>query len=299
MIAEVAGKLFLVLEQQLVFHAPAVQVQGEAHLREEIARPSQPDQLLGGDQPPFDQGFQRRRSEPALENPLHRVQVAQSARSVLDVRFEIGSRIAVFGVALLLLPDLGPVELRRRPDAARVDRLAELPEEPVRARQQARFQQRSHDRDVGACLVARFGHGAGAVTGLEPHVPEERQERADFVPGAARVTLRHQDQHVHVRRGIHFLAAVAPHRQQAGPAQRRAGVHAPHLAKQFVELPGAALQQFGRALPAAQELVANMLLVLADSVAAGLKPPFPRIRRRRRRSGRKGLLRVQPDLPPA
>ena len=295
---EDSGKLFLVLKQEPVFHAARVYVERKAHLRKEIARPAKRVQLLGRNQSPFGQGFERGRSEAALENPMHRVQVAQSARSVLDIRLQIGGGVAVIRVAPLLFPELGPVKLHGGPDAAGIDGFRELPEQPGGAGQKPRFQQRRHDRDVGAGLVPGLRHGPCAVPRLEPHVPQKRQKCAHFRFGAARITLRHQDQHVDVRRGVHLLAAVAAYSQQGGAAQRGAGVQMPQPAKQFVQLSGPPPQQFRCAFPTPQKSLADALFMLPDADTANAELPFTRTRQRQRLSGRSRLFRVQPDRLP-
>jgi len=266
-VAEGRGQLFLMVEQQLVLPAAGLKMQRKADPRQELPRRAQFPEFFRRNQPVLQQRFQRRPPETPKRDPVDRVQAPEPARPVLDIRFQVGGRVAVLAPPFSLFAHLGAEELAGRPYAAGIDRLVQLPEQAFGTGHEARFHQRGHDRDVGARPVARFRHGAGAMAQHQPRIPEKGQEFAHLGARAFRVPLRQQHQHIHIRSRIHFRAAVSAHRQQRRAPQRRPGMQPPSFAQQFVQQARAQPQQFLRAFFSPLEAAPQLLLVCLDAGA--------------------------------
>ena len=111
---ELAGQILLVLEQQPVLAAVGHDVQGEADFPQKITGLEQFGVFRLGEPALADQ-IQRSGVVVALYDPVDVLDVAQAARTLLDVGLEVVSRVVEFGVAGGLLGLLGFKELGRGP----------------------------------------------------------------------------------------------------------------------------------------------------------------------------------------
>lgn len=97
--AQPLGQGLLVIETQAFFRPVGDQVQAVAQAREFFAFAPQCGRFVHADMAQPDQRFQILDPERTQRHPAQRLQVAQAARAVLDVRFQV-----VGGVAEALMP---------------------------------------------------------------------------------------------------------------------------------------------------------------------------------------------------
>ncbi len=212
-----------------------------------------------------------------LRDPADHLQVAQSARRLLEVGLERVGRVPVLGVPLLLLQFLRLQEGGRLDDAR--DRFRQAPEEGGVAREQARFEQRRLDGDVALRGLDAGFDAAHAVADFQPDVPEHADQAFDALALALVGFGAEQHQHVHVRAGEQLAAPVA-----AGGDQRHAGrgaMRAPQSLQRPVDQPGMLVQQPGGPAPLQVGLAqgrARLLQLLAqrfDRIRSGHAPDQP------------------------
>ena len=111
---ELAGQILLVLEQQPVLAAVGHDVQGEADFPQKITGLEQFGVFRLGEPALADQ-IQRSGVVVTLDDPVDVLDVAQAARTLLDVGLEVVGGVVEFGVAGGLLGLLGFEELGRGP----------------------------------------------------------------------------------------------------------------------------------------------------------------------------------------
>ncbi len=148
-----------------------------------------------------------------LADPEQRLQVAQPALAVLDVRLDEVAAFADLAVALVALGELG---LRIFGAGAlhhflveAVDQL--VAERPV-APHVAGFQDRGADRHVGARQPQALVDVAGGVADLQPHVPQHVEHVFDDLLAPWRLLVGQQEQEIDVGAGRQRAAAVAADR---------------------------------------------------------------------------------------
>jgi hypothetical protein len=178
-------------------------------------------QAAGGELPPA-------AADPCRpRDPEDRLQVAQPARALLDVRLEAVRRVLELHVPLAQLEQLRVEE--RASVERRVEALAQPRVQAAPTGQPAPFEQAGPDGDVAGRFGEALLHGAHAVPDLQAHVPAGTDEA--FQPGEPVGILgrRHQQQQVDVgvrqqlasavaadghQRAVGLQAGVAPEREQ-------------------------------------------------------------------------------------
>src|SRR6516225_9207187 len=149
-----------------------------AHRPQEIATAAKAAILARIEDATFDQLLALRHAIDVFGDPIERVEVAQSALAILDVRLHQIARLSRPPMTLLALGKFGGDELRR---AALHDLLVEarhqLVIELAIAQMITRLQHRRADGHVGFCLANAFGDGTGGMTDLESHIPEAIEDR--------------------------------------------------------------------------------------------------------------------------
>ena len=98
--AELAREFALVVEQQAFLGAAGGHVQGEANPLHQRLRLCQALGFARGDQFLLRQCGKGRRAEQALPQPQDRLRIAQAAGAILQVRFEVVSRVAEASVPI-------------------------------------------------------------------------------------------------------------------------------------------------------------------------------------------------------
>ena len=78
----------------------------------------------------------------------------------------------------------------------------------------ASLHQIRYDRDVRPGLANTFPKGAGAVSHLQAHVPEEADKVLDPLDVRAGTVRREQDQEINIGARMQFLASVTPYRDK-------------------------------------------------------------------------------------
>ena len=253
LVAEHFGNARLMVEQQPVLAAAGEGVQGETDAPEQLAPLPQNAQLCLGQKALVDQTGEVRRAEMPPQHPDDNLYVPQSARTALDVGFEVIRGVIVTVMPLLLLLQLGLEKCPRRPHFRRRNGSNHLLEEFFGPAEQPGFHERCGNRQVVTADLAALGYGSGAVADLKAQIPQERQETRDGVTGAARAALRQQQQ-VDIGAGMQLAAAVAADRHNghgrfAAAAKRLPGAH-----NNQIYQPGAILHQLLNRL-VAQELL--------------------------------------------
>ena len=109
-VAELAGDVFLMIEQQAVFPSGAERMQGIAHAPQEVVSPVQAVVFLLGEEAVFYQLPQPFRAEVSFRDPADGLDIAQAARSFLDVGLQAVFTVMEFMVAGLLLFPFGREE---------------------------------------------------------------------------------------------------------------------------------------------------------------------------------------------
>ena len=102
--------------------APGQHVQREAHLPEKSLRLLEAPQFGGREEAVRRQFVQRFAAELAPGDPGDGLDIAQAARTALDVGLEVVGRVVGAPVAFLLLAHLGGEIVAQRPDALRRQR---------------------------------------------------------------------------------------------------------------------------------------------------------------------------------
>jgi hypothetical protein len=150
-----------------------------------------------------------------LADPVQRLQVAQAALALLDVRLQ---HIALAALPLVPLGPLGQLRL----DELRPRVAEEIGPEPLG---QFGRQRRVAIDESGvpavrcASVMSRAGldqavlHRAAGMADLQLQVPEHVEHRLDDALGPGRGLPRRQEEKVHVRMRRHFRPAVAPDRE--------------------------------------------------------------------------------------
>ena len=197
-----------------------------ASLPEKVLAVAQAPKLLLGQEAVIEQIAEPRprafvRAEVAPGDPGDGLDVAEPARSLLHVRFEVVARIAVAQMPLPLLALLGAKELAGGPHARRLDRRAHLVEQIVRPGQAPGLDQVGDHGEIAAGFRGALPDAADRVANLETEVPGHGDERFDSLvrePALERRRTLRADQHqeVDVRGRVQLSPAIAADRDQGG-----------------------------------------------------------------------------------
>ena len=132
---------------------------------------------------------------------MQRVQVAQPALAVLDVRLDLVARLARPAVALVALCHLG-VDEGARGAAHDLDEAAlELGEELRVAVDEAGVEQRGADREVARGHLQALADGARGVPDLEAEVPQHVEHVFGDALAPRRLLVGQQEQDIDVGAG--------------------------------------------------------------------------------------------------
>ena len=143
--AELAREPALLIEQQPVLAAIGEKVQPHAQRLQRALVPREPGGLLLGDDAVLREIAPRVAEPRCARDPEDHLQVAQSARILLDVGLEAVGRVVEARVALLLLEQLGLAEGLAGPSLRRM-RLRKRANSSSSPHRQARFEQIGLDR---------------------------------------------------------------------------------------------------------------------------------------------------------
>jgi hypothetical protein len=144
-------------------------------------------------------------------DPDDGLQIAQSARTFLDVGLQVVRGVVVFEMALLLLERLRVVE---RPHVELgIEHAHEFSVEAARARQEAMLEQARADGGV-AHLDRALTDRAHRVRQLDAAVPQRGQQALDRRRAIPVRDVAEQNEDVDVRMRIELSAAVAAHGDQ-------------------------------------------------------------------------------------
>ena len=196
----------------------------------------------------LDQGRERLRSEVAPRDPGDGLDVAQAARTVLDVRLEVVAGVVELGVALALLLHLCLEEPPARPDSGRAGPFPHPPEQVRGPAHEPSVHQVGGHGDVASRLVHALAHGPDAVSHLEPHVPQEREESLDLLARVPAQRSPNENQQVDVGARQQLPAPVAADRDERVPGVVVESESAPGEREDTVHEPGPRLDERGHRL---------------------------------------------------
>ena len=111
-----------------------------------------------------------------LDDPVDGLDVAEAARTLLDVRFEVEGRVVVFGVARGLLLALRLKKGGGAPKSFWGENGPELLEQNLRAKNAAGIEEIGHHRLIRLGLLKAFIERANALGGFEADIPEKLKE---------------------------------------------------------------------------------------------------------------------------
>ena len=228
-----------------------------AHRPEEIAAAAEAAVLAPVVDALLDQLLALAHAIDVLGDPVERVQVAQAALAVLDVRLDQIARLPGAAVALLALGELGGDELGGGAlHHLLVEARHQLVVELAFAEQEPRLQHRGADRHVRLGLPDAFVHRAGGVADLQAHVPQAIEDRFGDLLAPGGLLVRQQKQQIDVGPGRQDAAAVAAggddrHALGFGRILRRIKMRAGELVHQANDLVLHEAQPLGAAAAAA------------------------------------------------
>ena len=204
---QAGGEPGLVIEGETVVASLRQQMQMDAQRRQGAFLARDAPRLGLGQQPRACDAVPAAGDAAGLRQPVNHVQIAQAARAVLEVGFELVGAVVEAGVARLLLGEFA-VEKVLRAEAC-LEAAFEFLEQRTAAPQESRFEQIGLDRDVGVGLADAGLDGTHAVADFQPDVPACLHPAFQRGPLSAGGLVRQQQQHVHVRTGEQFVAPVA------------------------------------------------------------------------------------------
>ena len=155
----------------------------------------------------------------ASGDPGDGLDVAQAARTFLDVGLEVVAGVVEPVVAQALLAHLGLEEPPARPDPPRPRPLLHPREQGRGPLHEPALHEVGGHGDVAPRLVHALAYGPDAVPHRQPDVPEEREKALDLLAVAAAHRLAGEDEQVDVGVRMQLAAPVAADRDE-----RAAGV---------------------------------------------------------------------------
>ena len=218
--SEHPGQGPLVVEQEPVLGTPGQDVQREAHPPQEPPAGLQCVELACGKEAVIDQLAEGLRPEMASGDPGDGLDVAQAARTLLDVRLEVVAGVVEPAVPQALLAHLGLEEPPARPDPPRPRPLPHPREQGHGPLHEPAFHEVGRHGDVPSRLVRAFAHGADAVSDRQPDVPQECEKAFDLLAIGAAHRLAGEDEQIDVGVWMQLAPAVAADRDE-----RAAGMH--------------------------------------------------------------------------
>ena len=211
----------LEVEGQAFLGAAGDQVQMKSHGPEEVPGTANGLRFLLGDQPAAGgtdahQFGHALHAEGVARKPVQRLQVAQPAAALLQVRLDQEGAVAVARVAARAFGPLGREELSETPIGACLGEvLGEAREDGGLAGETARIEQRRQDGGIGFRVVEAIGDAARGMPDLEPQIPEQIEHELDRALAARRHRGFREEQQVDVRERCKHTAPIAARRHQA------------------------------------------------------------------------------------
>ena len=172
------GDARLIFETQPLLGAAGEQVQVAAHRPEEALGAVEPAEFRGAEQPRPDQVGRALDAMHIFADPVERVEVAQPALAVLDVRFDDVAAVAHADVALVALGELGRDEFRGGAcDNVLAEAAHGLVEQALVAPQPATLEEGGADRHVLPGKGDQLALRADRMADLELQVPQQMEHR--------------------------------------------------------------------------------------------------------------------------
>ena len=209
-VAEPHRDLALDVERQPLLGAAGEEMHVAAHRPEEILAAAEQLVFLLVEHAALDQFVRLAHAVDVFGDPEQRMQIAQAAFAVLDVRLDQVARLAGAAHAVLALGELGGDEFGRGvAHHLVVEACHQFVEQLLVAEQEARFEDGGADGHVRLGLADAFVHRAGGVADLEPGVPQAIEDgfRDRLAPGG--LLVGQQEQQIDVGAGRLQPAAVA------------------------------------------------------------------------------------------
>ena len=195
----------------------------DPHQPEEILGPAELAQLGAAEQPLVDQLGDSLYLIGVFADPVERVQVAQAALALLQVRLDDIAAVAHALVPLFALDELfGGEGLCRAGDDFLAEPRRRLLVQRLVAPDEARLQQGGANRQIGLGHPHHVIQRARRMADLQPEIPQDVEHRLDDLLTPAGLLPRRQEQQVDVRIGRHLAAPVTADRNQRQPFRRGA-----------------------------------------------------------------------------
>ena len=208
-IAQPFGEHRLHVERQPLLGPAGDEVQMAAHRPEEFLAAAKRGALGGSEDRRFLVPGIAADSQ-ILGQPLQRVQIAQTAFSILDIGLDAIARFARPPVALVALGELGGDELAGGAFRDILGEAAiELLEQGLIAEDEASVEDRRADGDVGVGELDALIDGARGVADLLPHIPKQVEHVLDDALAPRRLLVGKHEQEIDVGPGRQHAAAVA------------------------------------------------------------------------------------------
>ena len=209
--AELARQFALVVEQQAFLGPAGGQMQRETDAAEQLDRALQRPGLGRRNQILLCQRGECRRIEQAPAEPQHGLCITQSARAVLEVRFEVVGRIAEARMPLQAVRTLGGEVRRPRPHRYVIDERGQAYVERCGTGNAPRIEQAGIDCRILRGQFAAFGERAQCVAGLQTQIPQQHEERFQRTHGRAARRGFTQHEQVDIGKREHRATAEAAH----------------------------------------------------------------------------------------
>ena len=216
------GDFALDIEGQPVFGPPGNAVKVAADRPEKVLSLAEGTVFSGAQQTGIDQLRRAADVVDIFADPVERVQIAQAALALFDIRLDDIAAVPETLVALVSLGQLfsdvlplGPGHHFGPEPALR------LGKQGLIAPDIAPFEQRGADCQIGLGHPDHFIKAAARLADLEPQVPQEIEHGLDHLLAPRGLFTRCDEGDIDVRMRRHFAPAIAAHRHDRQPFARR------------------------------------------------------------------------------
>ena len=250
----------LVVEQDPVFLATGEHMQRETDLPQPLLAEDECLVLLVGEKAVVDKRAEGFCAEITLGDPADHLNVAQSARPLLDIGFEIVRRVVVLQMPLVLLLHLGGKENVGWPDPVGRGALNHGVEQCPLPGHMTGLEQVRGNADVLLGERDAFRDRANALADFQADIPQQHDEFRDRLGQELVALFRDQKQQVDIRCGVQFGAPVAADCDERGLLFTNTVF--PEMLQDGVDEQGAAIDQIADRLSGIEqdgELFADIL----------------------------------------